>query len=98
MAPKRVKKRPASAGARLPPPGHGFVVHAEPLPGGGAFQMTNVNSENCFEHIKGNDLGSNWETVDFFTSRDPWFSNTAIGELLFRDEGKFKKYFIFMMM
>ena len=32
-------------------------------------------------------------SVDFFTSRDPWFSNTAIGELLFRDEGKFKKYF-----
>jgi hypothetical protein len=32
-------------------------------------------------------------SVDFFNSKDPWFSNTATGELLFKDEKKFKKHF-----
>ena len=32
-------------------------------------------------------------SVDFFSSKDPWFSNTAIGELLFKNEVKFKKNF-----
>ena len=32
-------------------------------------------------------------TKNLFKANDPWFSNTATAELLFKDEKKFKKYF-----